>query len=130
MTDLDWQPWGFGTGFVLVNIALVKKPAPSPQAAAFVNAVEGALVLFWDILQFVTDAKTDPATDMGFASNLFTLLPSLVNPIKLVPDYGPVIAATTDIVCYLCNAFLNFVEAAELGSRPGIDGRTPATSCS
>jgi hypothetical protein len=122
ITDTDWEPWGFGTACVLVNIAAVKKPPPSDQAAAFLNSGQGAMLLFWDVFQFVEDAKTDPATDMGFASNLFTAVPSLINAIKLVPDYGPVIASTTDIVCYLCNGFLCFVEAATLGPGDAMEG--------
>jgi hypothetical protein len=119
---VDWEPWGFGTGFVLFNLAVVKWP-PEDEAgfsaatkSALINSMEGAFLLFWDILQFVEDKKTDPATDVGFASNLFTAVPSLINAIKLVPDYGQVIAATADIVCYLCNAVLCFYQAAALGA--------------
>ena len=72
--------------------------------------------MFFDVVQFVTEGKTDPATDIGFASNLFTTIPTLINAIKLVPDYGVLIASTTDIVCYLCNAALCFYQAAALHS--------------
>jgi hypothetical protein len=125
ITDVDWEPWGFGTAFVLVNIGAVKKPPPSDESAAALNSAEGAFSLFWDVFQFVEDGKTDPATDLGFASDLFTAVPSLINPVKLVPDYGPVIASTTDIVCYLCNAFLCFIRAAALQSPQPQEGESP-----
>jgi hypothetical protein len=128
ISQVDWEPWGFGTAFVLLNIALVKWP-PEDEVefsgatkAALLNSIQGAFLLFWDILQFVEDIKidpskqTDPATDIGFASNLFTTVPTLINAIKLVPDYGPVIASVTDVVCYLCNALLCFVQALELSA--------------
>jgi hypothetical protein len=128
ITEVDWEPWGFSTAIVLVNIAAVKRPPPSDQSAAFLNSGEGAMELFWDVFQFVENAKTDPATDMGFASDLFTAVPSLINAIKLVPDYGPVIASTTDIVCYLCNAFLCFVEAATLAPTQALEGMPTANA--
>jgi hypothetical protein len=122
ISQVDWEPWGFGTAFVLFNIALVKWPSEDEvefsgaTKAALLNSIQGAFLLFWDIFQFVEDKKTDPATDIGFASNLFTTVPTLINAIKLVPDYGPIIASVTDIVCYLCNALLCFGQALALGA--------------
>jgi len=125
ISDFDWEPWGFDVAFVLVTIAQLKYPA-ADEDAPFVNGIEGAFLLFWNIFQFVEDKKTDLGTDLGFANSLFSAVPELVNPIKLVPDYGTVIAATIDIVGYLCSAFLYFVQAAALTSeqaradRPGL----------
>jgi len=112
----DWIAWGTewiaGTVGVLGAIQWTGDLAKlwefySPGLTTSTSFLE---ILFFSVA-FGDDAQFDPNTDLGFAANLLSAIPGVLNPIKLFSEAGAVFVAAVDFIGGIIVMVLDFTVA-------------------
>lgn len=100
VTVFDWSSYGC-TAFIAfaTGLGLLSK---TPTSSNFVSAVlsfQNACCLAFVIFAYIKDKATDTAAIWGFAGNILSVLPGMLNPLKLLlPTAGLVIVLLADVV--------------------------------
>ena len=123
VTQADWVVYGVYTADALLG-ACALASSTEPHVASGLGSFLGFISVMVAITTFVEGGKRDAATDVGFASNLASAVPGILNPLKFFQalDIGPIIVGAVDIVGGLVVDGLVVggldIAAAELSSEP------------
>ena len=95
----DWASWGVAAGLSLASwMSLGMNDTEAPLFSVTVS-LYNCVLLGVVIKAFIADNQTDAQSDINLAANITSLLPGIVNPLKIVaPAAGPIIVAAVDIV--------------------------------
>jgi hypothetical protein len=102
VSPFDWSSYGCSAFIAFAGGVgvLVSNPA-SQKIVSVVLAIQNALCLAYIIYAYIKDKATDKAAQFGFAGNIGSVLPGMLNPLKyLLGVPGKAIVIFADIVGY------------------------------
>jgi hypothetical protein len=120
-TAWTWGRWGTtATGSMLLGFGLLLRAAPSEEIntelyttqakiMSFIYSGLGVIELGLAAVELITMRNGNVAADFDFASTAAASLAAILNPTKLIPDYGKGIVAGVDVVCWAASSVLAFV---------------------